>query len=75
MKLTPNPTPNPKENPMLLQMEFDLVIAAGINAGKLSPETVYELAGKIIRDQEISVLAVKEMDASRELRRQSSETA
>ena len=53
---------------MFLAMEFEMVVAAGIDARRLSPEVVYELAGKIIRDPAITVLAVKEMDATRHLR-------
>jgi hypothetical protein len=38
---------------MILQMEFELCVAAGIDASKLSPIEVFLLAGKIIHDRTI----------------------
>jgi hypothetical protein len=47
---------------MFLQMEFELCVAAGIDGRKLSPDVVYDLAGKIIHDAEVTRLALNEMN-------------
>jgi hypothetical protein len=54
---------NPK-----LAMETSLVNACGIDASKLPREQIYSLAGQILRDSFVQVLAVNEMNATRHLR-------
>jgi hypothetical protein len=54
--------PNPK-----LAMEIELVKSAGIDAGKLTHEIVYEFAGKIIHDPLVTILAQNEYLRTREL--------
>jgi hypothetical protein len=48
-------------------MEIELVKSAGIDAGKLTHEIVYELAGKIIYDPLVTILAQNEYLRTRDL--------